>query len=111
MNLLFEYFSGRPVQDIGVRVGPVAQHNFFCTALDPLQWRVVVFWKENSGHQPQLIRPENEGGDETSYRSPPSNFHSFDDPDVPFGPQGPPSPEPPAPHGLKLLRHLVMERG
>ena len=27
---------------------------------------MVVFWKEDSGRQPQRITPENEGGDETS---------------------------------------------
>ena len=53
---------------------------------------MVVFWKENSGRQPQLITPENEGGDETTHTSPPK---CFDDPDVPFGPDGP--PEPPGP--------------
>ena len=81
--------------------------------MDPRQWAMVVFWKENSGHQPQLITPENEGGDETSYPSPPSNIHFFDDPDDKVH------------HllnlqhlldlldhrqdGLKLLRHLVTE--
>ena len=82
---------------IGVRVCPVAQFNFFSTAFDPRARMMVVFWKENSGRQPQLITPENEGGDETSYSSPPK---FFDDPDVPFGPSGP--PEPPGPSGLPL---------
>ena len=68
---------------IGVRVCPVAQFNFFSTAIDPRAWTMVVFWKENLGRQPQLITPENEGGDETSYPSPPK---FFDDPDVPCGP-------------------------
>ena len=54
---------------------------------------MVVFWKENLGCQPHLITPEN-GGDETSYPSPPT---FFDDPDVPSGPCGP--PEPPGPPG------------
>ena len=46
---------------------------------------MVVFWKEDSGHQPQLITPENEGGDETSSPSPPKlNF--FDDHNVLFRP-------------------------
>ena len=63
---------------------------------------MVVFWKENSGRQPQLITPEN-GGDEASYPSPPSKFHFFDDLDVPFGPQGPPSPEPPAPPWISWI--------
>ena len=53
-----------------------------------------MFWKENSGRQPQLIILENEGGDETNCPSPPPNFTFFDDPDVPFGPQGPPPPAP-----------------
>ena len=52
---------------------------------------MVVFWKEDSGRQPQLITPENEGGDETNYPSPPT-FTFFDDPDLPFGPCGPPEP-------------------
>ena len=54
-----------------------------------------MFWKEDSGRQPQLITPENEGEDETSSPSPPY-FTFFDDPDVPFDskPRGP-SPEPP----------------
>ena len=42
---------------------------------------MVVFWKENSGRQHQLITPENEGGDNTTYPSPPT---FIDDPDVPF---------------------------
>ena len=50
---------------------------------------MVVFWKENLGRQPQLITPENEGGDETNFPSPPK---LFGDPDVPFGPSGPPAP-------------------
>ena len=28
---------------------------------------MVVFWKEDSGRPPQLITPENEGGDGTNY--------------------------------------------
>ena len=76
---------------IGVRVCPVSQFNFFSTAFDPRVWTMVVFWKEDSGRQPQLITPENEGGDETNYPYPPPNFTFFDDPDVPFGPQGPPT--------------------
>ena len=64
---------------------------------------MVVFWKEDSGHQPRLITPENERGDETNYQSPP-NFTFFDDPDVPFGPSGRPAPpefyEPPGSPGL-----------
>ena len=31
-----------------------------------------MFWKENSGRQPQLITPENEGGDNTNYPCPPN---------------------------------------
>ena len=82
---------------IGVRVCPVAQFNFFSTALDPQAWTMVVFWKENLGLQPHLITPKNEGGDETSYPSPPK---FLDDPDVPFGPSGPPEqPRPPGPPG------------
>ena len=55
---------------------------------------MVVFWKENLGCQPQLITPENEGGDRTSYPSPPK---FFDDPEIPSGPSGPPGP--PGPPG------------
>ena len=55
---------------LGVRVCPVAQFNFFSTALDPRVWTMVVFWKEDSGRQPQLITCENGGGDETNYPSP-----------------------------------------
>ena len=59
---------------------------------------MVAFWKEILGRQPQLITPENEGGDETNYPSLP-NFS--DDPDVPFGRGGPPEPsEPPGPPGV-----------
>ena len=58
---------------------------------------MVMFWKENSGHQPQLIIPETDGRDETNSPSPPSDFQFFDDPDVPFAPQIPPPPEAPAP--------------
>ena len=35
---------------------------------------MVVFWKEDSGRQPQLNTPENEGGDETNYPSPPNSY-------------------------------------
>ena len=69
-------------RSIGVRVCLVAQVNFFSTAFDPRAWTMVVFWKEDSGRRPHLITPENEGGDETSYPSPPK---FFDDPEVPFG--------------------------
>ena len=48
---------------------------------------VLCSGKENLGRQPHLITPENEGGDRTSYPSPPK---FFDDPDVPSGPSGPP---------------------
>ena len=51
---------------IGVRVCLVAQFNFFRTAFDPRAWTSVVFWKENSERQPQLITPENEGGENTN---------------------------------------------
>ena len=58
---------------------------------------MVVFRKEDSGRQPHLITPENEGGDETNCPSPPT-FTFFDNPDVPFGPRGPPRlPGPPVP--------------
>ena len=70
----------------------------FSTASDPREWTLIVF----SGRQPQLITPENEGGDETSSPSPP-RFNFFDDPDIPLG--GPPEPHPvppgpPDPPGL-----------
>ena len=42
---------------------------------------MVVFWKETSGRQPQIITSVNEGGDETNYPSPPT-FTFFDNPDV-----------------------------
>ena len=71
---------------IGVRVCPVAQFNFFSTEFDPREWTKVVFWKEDSVRQPQLISPENEGGDETSSTSPPK-FTFFGDLDVPFRPR------------------------
>ena len=68
VNLLLGYSSGRPVQDqLALRVCRVAQFNFFSTAFDPRKWTMVVFWKEDSGRQPQLITPENEGGDGTNY--------------------------------------------
>ena len=70
---------------ICVRVCLEAQFNFISTAFDPRVWTMVVFWKEDSGRQPQLITPENEGGDETSSPSP-QGFTFFDDPDVPFRP-------------------------
>ena len=41
---------------------------------------MVVFWKEDSRRQPQLSTPENGGGDDTDYPSPP-NVTFFDDPD------------------------------
>ena len=59
---------------------------------------MVVFWKEDSGRQPPLITPENEGGDETCSPSPP-RFTFFDDLDVPLGPPDTPPahPVPPGP--------------
>ena len=49
-----------------MRVCLVAQFNFFGTTFDPREWTKVVFWKEDSGRQAQLITPENEGRDETN---------------------------------------------
>ena len=46
---------------------------------------MIVFWKEDSGHQLRLITPESEGGDETSSPST-TRFTIFDDPDVPLNP-------------------------
>ena len=46
---------------------------------------MVVVWKEDSGRQLRLKTPGNEGGDETSFPSPP-RFTFFDDPDVPLDP-------------------------
>ena len=40
---------------IGVRDCFAARFNFFSTAFDPRAWTMVVFWKEDSGGQPQLI--------------------------------------------------------
>ena len=51
---------------IVVRICPVVQFNFFSTAFDPRAWTMVVFWKEDTGRQPLLITPENEGGDATN---------------------------------------------
>ena len=81
---------------IGVRVCPVAQFNIFSTAFDPCEWTLAVFWNEGSGRQPQLITPENEGGDETSSLSPP-RFNFSDDPDIPLGGLPEPPPVPPGP--------------
>ena len=89
---------------IGGRGCPVVQFHFFKTAFDPRAWTLVVFWKENFGRPPQLIIPENEGGDNTNYPSPPK-ISFFGDPEVPLGPQGPQPPapleshEPPGPQG------------
>ena len=80
--VLLQKTRSRP---ISVRVCPVAQFNFFGTAFDPCEWTMVVFWKEDSGRQLQVITPEYEGGDETNYPSQPT-FPFLDDPDVPFGP-------------------------
>ena len=79
-----------------MRVCLAAQFNFFKTAFNPSKWTLVVFWKGNLGRQPQLIAPDNEGGDNTNYPSPP-NVTFFDDPEVPFGPQDPQRPAPPEP--------------
>ena len=89
----------------GVRVCPAAQFKIFGTAFDPRVWTMVVFRKDDSARQPQLITAENEGGGKTNYPSPP-NFTFFEDPDVPFGPCRPPPappgpPEPPGPRGLQ----------
>ena len=72
----------------GVRVCLVDHFTFFSGQ--------VVFWKEDSGRQAQLITPENEGRDETKSPSPP-RLTFFDDPDVPLGP---PPLGPPDQHGL-----------
>ena len=81
---------------IGMNVCPVAQLNFYSTAFDPPAWTLVVFWKENLGRQPQLITPENEGGDNTNYPSAPTSTF-LDDPEVPCCPQGTQPPAPPEP--------------
>ena len=94
VNLLFGCSSENPFKTewrAGLSCSPI---QLFHTAFDPRAWTMVVFWKENSGRQPQLIILENEGGDETNCPSPPPNSTFFDDPDVPFGPQGPPPPAP-----------------
>ena len=79
---------------IGARVCLVAQFAFSAFHLIRVRG-LVVFWKETSGRQPQLITLENEGGDETTHTSPPK---CFDDPDVFVGPRGPPErPGPPDP--------------
>ena len=57
---------------IGVRVCLVAPFNFFSTAFDPRAWTMVVFGQESLGRQAQLITPENEGGANTNYPSPPT---------------------------------------
>ena len=86
-----------------MRICPAAQFDFFNTAFDPREWTVVAYWKEDSGRQPStFFTPENEGGDETSFPSPPK-ITFFDDLDVPLGPGtlGPPAPpgplDPPGP--------------
>ena len=59
---------------------------FFRPAIDPREWTMVVFWKENSERQLQLFTPEYKQ-QKTNYPSPP-NCTFLDDPDVPFGPCG-----------------------
>ena len=56
-----------------------------------------MFWKECLEQKPQLITPENEGGDNTNYPSP-LDVTFFDDPEVPFGPQAPRPLAPPESH-------------
>ena len=98
--VLFWKTRSRP---IGVRVCLVAQFNFSVPHLIRVSGQWVVLRKGNSGRQPQLITPENEGEDNTNYPSP-RNFSFFDNPDVPFGPRGPPAPpEPHEPPGLPGL--------
>ena len=82
---------------IGVRECPIAQINFFRSAFDPRAWTMVVFRKEDSRRQPHLITPENEGGVNTNYQSPP-NVTFLNDPEIPFGLQGPQPLAPPEPH-------------
>ena len=72
---------------IGVKVCLAAQLNFFSTAFVPRVWTMVVLWKEDSERQPQLILPDNGGGDET--------YCPSLGPCVPPGPPGPPGS-----HGL-----------
>ena len=89
-------FRSRPTS---VRVCPAAQFNSFRTAFDPREWTMVVFWKEDSGRQPQMFTLENEGGDETTYPSPPK-ITFFDDQfflDLVDFPAPPEPHEPPAP--------------
>ena len=57
----------------------------------------LLCFGQNSGRQFQPITPEDQGGDNTNYPSPP-NEHFFEDPEVPFGPQGPQPPAPPEHH-------------
>ena len=61
----------------------VAQFNFFKTAFDPRKWTLILFGKESLGRQPQLITPENEGGDNTNYPSP-ANVTFSADLEIPF---------------------------
>ena len=44
---------------VGVKVCPETQFNFSVPHLIRV-WTIVLFWKEDSGHQHQLITPENE---------------------------------------------------
>ena len=78
-----------------------------------------MFWKEDSGRQLRLFIPENEGGDETSFPSPP-RFTFFDDrvvplypPDTPLAPPGPPGPPdwPGLPPGLPPAPQLAGGKG
>ena len=86
-----------PFKTNGVRVCPVAQFDFFSREFDTRERTMVVFCKEGSVRQLQLITPENEGGDDASSPSPP-RFTFFDDPDVPLDPPDTP-PAPPVPPG------------
>ena len=94
-------------RQIGVKVCPAAQSDFFSTAFGPREWTMVVLWKEDSERQLRLITPENEGGDETSPPSPP-RFTFFDDPDVLLSPPDTP-PAPPEPRIAPELLHLLVE--
>ena len=63
---LLGYSSGKPVQDQLAWLFVLHPNSFFSAAFDPRVWTMVVFGKEDSGRQPQLITLENEGGDGTN---------------------------------------------
>ena len=99
--------SGDSTSLVGVRVLSCSPIQLFSTAFDPREWTIVVFWKEDSGRQLQLITPETKEEMRPVFHHH-LDFLFFDDPDVPLGPW-PPGPLL-APPGRQRQRSRSLDR-